>query len=77
MPQDSRPAGMCLFGVTIVPATAPEPETESDPVDRDPSPNPPVPAREDVMRKCKSMGNLAATASASGDAGGASFFHFL
>ncbi|KAL5229907.1 hypothetical protein ABZP36_028683 [Zizania latifolia] len=71
MPQDSRPAVVRLFGVTIAPA--PEPESESDPLDRDPSPNPPVAAREDVMRKCKSMGNLAsaASASASGDAGGA------
>ncbi|KAF0900423.1 hypothetical protein E2562_031599 [Oryza meyeriana var. granulata] len=68
MPQDSRPAGMRLFGVTIAPALAPE----SDPSDhRDPSPpNPrPVAVREDAMRKCKSMGNLAAAA-ASGDAGG-------
>uniref|UniRef100_A0ACD5ZZP9 Uncharacterized protein n=2 Tax=Avena sativa TaxID=4498 RepID=A0ACD5ZZP9_AVESA len=67
MPQDSRPPGMRLFGVTIAPAPAPP----SDPPDRDPSPNPPVAVREDVMRKCKSMGNLAALASASGDAGGA------
>jgi len=58
---------MRLFGVTIAPAPAPH----SDPPDRDPSPNPPVAVREDVMRKCKSMGNLAALASASGDAGGA------
>ncbi|XP_062196551.1 transcription factor MYBS2-like [Phragmites australis] len=58
MPQDSRPAGMRLFGVTIAPA--PQPAQEADPPDRDPSPNPPVAAREDVMRKCKSMGNLAA-----------------
>ncbi|KQJ95432.1 transcription factor MYBS2 isoform X1 [Brachypodium distachyon] len=64
MPQDSRPAGMRLFGVTIAPA--PDPPDHRDP-------NPPVPVREDVMRKCKSMGNLAAlaSASASGDAGGA------
>ncbi|RCV30052.1 hypothetical protein SETIT_6G063100v2 [Setaria italica] len=58
MPQDSRPAGMRLFGVTIAPAPPPAPE--ADPPDRDPSPNPPVAVREDVMRKCKSMGNLAA-----------------
>ncbi|TVU02174.1 hypothetical protein EJB05_52350 [Eragrostis curvula] len=64
MPQDSRPAGMRLFGVTIAPAP------EADPPDRDPSPNPPMAAREDVMRKCKSMGNLAAAA-ASMDGGGA------
>uniref|UniRef100_J3MQC9 Uncharacterized protein n=1 Tax=Oryza brachyantha TaxID=4533 RepID=J3MQC9_ORYBR len=66
MPQDSRPAAMRLFGVTIAPAPEPEP----DPSDhRDPSPPPPVAVREDAMRKCKSMGNLAAAA-ASGDAGG-------
>ncbi|KAF8712884.1 hypothetical protein HU200_028662 [Digitaria exilis] len=64
MPQDSRPAGMRLFGVTIAPAP------EADPPDRDPSPNPPVAVREDVMRKCKSMGNLAALGAAV-DGGGA------
>ncbi|XP_051201267.1 uncharacterized protein [Lolium perenne] len=67
MPQDSRPPGMRLFGVTIAPA----PALQSDHPDRDPSPNPPVAVREDVMRKCKSMGNLAALASGSGDVGGA------
>ncbi|XP_066352443.1 transcription factor MYBS3-like isoform X2 [Miscanthus floridulus] len=66
MPRDSRPAGMRLFGVTIAPAP------EADPPERDPSPNPPVAAREDVMRKCKSMGNLAALgAGADGGGGGA------
>ncbi|KAG8086786.1 hypothetical protein GUJ93_ZPchr0010g7654 [Zizania palustris] len=55
MPQESRPVGVRLFGVTIAPALAPAPELESDPLDRDPSPNPPVAAGEDVMRKCKSM----------------------
>nr|ACG34036.1 myb-like DNA-binding domain, SHAQKYF class family protein [Zea mays] len=66
MPRDSRPAGMRLFGVTIAPAP------EADPPVRDPSPNPPVAAREDVMRKCKSMGNLAALgAVADGGGGGA------
>ncbi|CAO2210161.1 unnamed protein product [Urochloa humidicola] len=64
MPQDSRPAGMRLFGVTIAPAQ------EADPPDRDPSPNPPMAVREDVMRKCKSMGNLAALG-AGADGGGA------
>lgn len=48
---------MRLFGVTIAPAP------EVDPPHRDPSPNPPLAAREDVMRKCKSMSNLAAAAS--------------
>ncbi|WVZ95075.1 hypothetical protein U9M48_040880 [Paspalum notatum var. saurae] len=65
MPQDSRPAGMRLFGVTIAPA--PPPKLEADPPDRDPSP--PVAVREDVMRKCKSMGNLAALGAAA-DGGG-------
>ncbi|KAM3190931.1 hypothetical protein ACQJBY_068728 [Aegilops geniculata] len=71
MPQDSRPPGMRLFGVTIAPAPAPQLDPPDG--DRDPSPNAPVAVREDVMRKCKSMGNLAALASAcpSGDAGGA------
>ena len=55
---------MRLFGVTIAPAP------EADPPERDPSPNPPVAAREDVMRKCKSMGNLAALG-AGADGGGA------
>ncbi|KAG2576682.1 hypothetical protein PVAP13_6NG055400 [Panicum virgatum] len=68
MPQDSRPAGMRLFGVTIAPVPPPAPE--ADPPDRDPSPNPPVAVREDVMRKCKSMGNLAALGAAA-DGGGA------
>ena len=68
MPQDSRPAGMRLFGVTIAPVPPPAPE--ADPPDRDPSPNPPVSVREDVMRKCKSMGNLAALGAAA-DGGGA------
>ncbi|KAL6659311.1 hypothetical protein ACP70R_003351 [Stipagrostis hirtigluma subsp. patula] len=69
MPRDSHPAaGMRLFGVTIAPAPTPAPE--ADPPDRDPSPNPPVAAREDVMRKCKSMGNLAAAVAAA-DGGGA------
>jgi hypothetical protein len=45
---------MRLFGVTVAPVP------EADPPDRDPSPNPPLAAREDVMRKCKSMSNLAA-----------------
>jgi len=45
---------MRLFGVTIAPVP------EANPPGRNPSPNPPVAAREDVMRKCKSMGNLAA-----------------
>ncbi|AQK41645.1 myb-like transcription factor family protein [Zea mays] len=54
MPRDLRPAGMRLFGVTIAPVP------EANPPGRNPSPNPPVAAREDVMRKCKSMGNLAA-----------------
>jgi hypothetical protein len=56
---------MRLFGVTIAPAP------EADPLERDPSPNPPVAAREDVMRKCKSMGNLAALV-AGADGGGGS-----
>jgi hypothetical protein len=64
MPRDSRGAAMRLFGVTI--ALAPG----ADPRDRDPSPNPPLAAREDVMRKCKSMSNLAAIG-ASVDASGA------
>ncbi|KAK3122722.1 hypothetical protein QOZ80_8AG0617250 [Eleusine coracana subsp. coracana] len=59
---------MRLFGVTIAPA--PAPAMEVDPPDRDPSPNPPLAAREDVMRKCKSMSNLAAAA-ASVDGSGA------
>ncbi|XP_062193039.1 transcription factor MYBS3-like [Phragmites australis] len=67
MPHDSRPAGMRLFGVTIAPA--PPPALEVDPADRRSSPNPPLAARETVMRKCKSMGNLAAAGS--GDGGGA------
>uniref|UniRef100_A0A0D9X4E2 Uncharacterized protein n=1 Tax=Leersia perrieri TaxID=77586 RepID=A0A0D9X4E2_9ORYZ len=70
MPRDSHAAaagGMRLFGVTIAPAAqSPEP----DPSDgRDPSP-PVVAVREDAMRKCKSMGNLAAAAAGAGDAGG-------
>nr|BAC64998.1 putative transcription factor Myb1 [Oryza sativa Japonica Group] len=60
---------MRLFGVTISPPPPPpEPEPEPDPSDpRDPSPRP---AREDAMRKCKSMGNLAAAAAASSAAAG-------
>ncbi|KAL6857049.1 hypothetical protein ACP4OV_018431 [Aristida adscensionis] len=69
MPRDTHPAaGMRLFGVTIAPA--PPPAAEADPPDRDRSPNPPVAAREDVMRKCKSMGNLAAAAAAADSGGG-------
>ncbi|XP_052166440.1 transcription factor MYBS2-like isoform X1 [Oryza glaberrima] len=71
MPQDSRPAAMRLFGVTISPPPPPEPEPEPEPDPSDPRDPSPRPAREEAMRKCKSMGNLAAASSAAAGGGGA------